>query len=90
MPLQRRLPKVGFASRKKRFVAQMNLDELNKVDADIIDLTSLKNANLIKSNIRQVKVYDSGKIEKPVGLRGIKVTKGARKAIESVGGSIEE
>lgn len=89
MPLQRRLPKVGFVSRKKKFVAQINLAELNGVDSELIDLSVLKEAGLINNNIRRVKVFSSGKIEKPKTLRGIKITKSAKNAIESAGGTVE-
>lgn len=90
MPLQRRLPKVGFVSRKKKYVAQINLTTLNRVDSDVIDLAALKKADFVKDCVKSVKLYDSGKLEKSVALRGIRVTKGARKAVESMGGSIAE
>ena len=90
MPLQRRLPKFGFSSRSGRFVAEVRLHELAKVEADVIDLAALKAANLITGNIKSVKVMLSGEINKAVKLSGIKVTKGARAAIEAAGGSVEE
>lgn len=90
MPLQRRLPKFGFSSRSGRYVAEIRLHELAKVEADVIDLAALKAANLITGNIKSVKVMLSGEINKAVKLSGIKVTKGARAAIEAAGGSIEE
>ncbi len=90
MPLQRRLPKVGFTSRKSRFADEVRLHELGKVEADVVDLDALKQANLISRHVRSVKVIDSGAIDKAVTLRGIKVTKGARAAIEAAGGKIEE
>lgn len=89
MPLQRRLPKVGFASRRKKFTAHINLSELNRIDAEVIDLAVLKDRNLIRNNILWVKIFDSGVLEKPVNLKGIKVSKGAKKQIESSGGKIE-
>jgi large subunit ribosomal protein L15 len=90
MPLQRRLPKVGFTSRKSRFVDELRLNELALVDAEVIDLDSLKAANLISRETGSVKVFASGSIDKAVTLKGIRVTKGARAAIEAAGGKIEE
>ena len=90
MPLQRRLPKMGFLSRKSRFIDELRLNELALVNADVIDLTALKAANLISREVRSVKVFASGSIDKPVTLKGIRVTRGARAAIEAAGGKIEE
>ena len=90
MPLQRRLPKVGFASRSSKLSAEVRLDELTKIDADIIDLAVLVKANIVPSRTLKAKVIDSGKISKAVQLKGIKVTPGARKAIEAAGGKIED
>ena len=90
MPLQRRLPKVGFASRKARVTAEVRLHEVASVEGDVVDLMALKAANLIANNILRVKVIDSGEINKAVTIRGIGVTKGARAAIEAAGGKIED
>jgi large subunit ribosomal protein L15 len=90
MPLQRRLPKMGFSSRKSRFVDELRLHELALVEADVIDLDALRTANLISREISSVKVFASGAIDKAVTLKGIRVTKGARAAIEAAGGKIEE
>ncbi len=90
MPLQRRLPKVGFSSRLARITDEIRLNELNALTADVIDITVLKEANLIAKSIKRVKIMDSGKVKKAVTLKGIGVTKGARKAIEAAGGKIEE
>ncbi|MGB5716521.1 MAG: 50S ribosomal protein L15 [Gammaproteobacteria bacterium] len=90
MPLQRRLPKMGFLSRKSRFIDELRLNELALVNADVIDLAALKAANLISREVRSVKVFASGAIDKAVTLKGIRVTKGARAAIEAAGGKIEE
>lgn len=90
MPLQRRLPKVGFTARKSRFAEELRLHEIAAVDADVVDLKALQDANLVSRSTRTVKVFDSGKIDKAVTLKGIKVTKGARAAIEAAGGKIEE
>lgn len=90
MPLQRRLPKMGFTARKSRFADELRLHEIASVDADIVNLEALKKANLVSKHILQVKVIASGTIDKAVKLSGIKVTKGARAAIEAAGGSIED
>ena len=90
MPLQRRLPKMGFISRKSRFIDELRLNELVLVNADVIDLDALKDANLIAREVRSVKVFASGTIDRAVSLKGIRVTKGARAAIEAAGGKIEE
>ncbi len=90
MPLQRRLPKVGFTARKSIFSAQLRTSELGAVDADVIDIAVLKEANLVPAKARQVKVFLSGDVTKPVKLKGLRVSKGARAAIEAAGGSIEE
>lgn len=90
MPLQRRLPKVGFNSRKAHLSAELRLHELDLVKEDVVDLLSLKSANLVPAFTQKVKVIDSGKVTKAVKLKGIAVTPGARKAIEAAGGSIED
>ena len=90
MPLQRRLPKIGFSSRISRVTAEIRLHELATVDADVIDLNALKAARLINKNIERVKVMLSGKLEKAVTVKGLKLTKGAKAAIEAAGGKIEE
>lgn len=89
-PLQMRLPKFGFNSAKARITAEITLSELAKVQADIIDLQALKNAGLLKDSIQFVKVMLSGEITKAVTVKGIRITKGARAAIEAAGGKIEE
>ena len=90
MPLQRRVPKVGFRSRVGMVTDEIRLHELNNIDADVIDLAALQQANLVSKNIQRVKVMASGKLEKAVTLKGIRVTKGAREAIEAAGGKVEE
>lgn len=89
MPIQRRLPKIGFIARKSLTSAQVRLYELAQVEADVIDLQALKDANLVTKNIKQVKVFLSGKLEKSVTVKGLGVTKGAREAIEAAGGKVE-
>ncbi len=89
MPLQRRLPKSGFRSKLKKFSAEIRLHELAKCESSVVDIDSLKAANLVPIFTKKVKVIDSGKLEKSVTLKGIQVTKGARSAIEAQGGTIE-
>ncbi len=90
MPLQRRLPKVGFTSRIGRRTAEVRLNELDKVEGDVISLDTLKAANVIAPRTLQAKIILSGKIEKAVTIQGVGVTKGAKEAIEAAGGKIEE
>lgn len=89
MPLQRRLPKVGFTSRVKKYSAQVRLNELNLVDADVIDLKALIDANLIPAITKTAKVILSGEVSKAVTIKGLKTTAGAKAAIEAAGGKIE-
>ncbi|MEQ1637136.1 MAG: 50S ribosomal protein L15 [Methylococcales bacterium] len=89
MPLQRRLPKVGFNSRVKKFSAEVRLSELNSLGLAFVDLSVLLNANLVPAFTKSVKVISSGQILTPVTLKGIKVTEGAKALIEAVGGKVE-
>ncbi len=89
MPLHRRLPKVGFRSRTQRFVDEIRLHELNKLPGDVVDLEALRQANLISSIVKRVKIIASGRLERPVTVKGLAVTKGARQAIEAAGGKVE-
>jgi large subunit ribosomal protein L15 len=93
MPLQRRLPKVGFTSLQKARSAEVRLHELgiSAIPEDgVIDIGALRKARLISARAEKVKVILSGKLEKAVKVKGIKVTKGARAAIEAAGGSVED
>ena len=90
MPLQRRLPKVGFRSRMAKYSAELRLHELAIPEADVIDMDVLKKLNLVPAFVTKVKVIKSGELDKAVKLKGLAVTKGARAAIEKAGGSIEE
>jgi large subunit ribosomal protein L15 len=89
MPLQRRLPKVGFSSRLKKCSVEVRLNELSLVGSDVIDLSALIAANVIPVFSKKVKIIKSGEINKPVIIRGLKVTVGARVSIEAVGGKVE-
>lgn len=90
MPLKQRLPKFGFTSRKSLVHAEVRLHELNKVAGDVVDIFTLKQANIITRNMETAKIVLSGEITRPVTVRGLAVTKGARAAIEAAGGKIEE
>ncbi len=90
MPLQRRLPKVGFNSKKKLLTAEIRLHELELVSGDVVSLDTLKEANLVSKNTLYAKVILSGKIDKAVTVKGLRATKGAKEAIEAAGGKIEE
>ena len=89
MPLQRRLPKVGFTSRMSGNSAELRLHELALPTAEVIDLDVLKKAHLVPAKVSKVKVILSGKLEKAVKIKGLAVSKGARAAIEAAGGSID-
>ena len=90
MPLQRRLPKIGFNSRSAKLSAEIRLNELVKIDADIIDLAALVAANIVPAFTKKAKIIASGELDKAVNLKGINVTPGARKVIEAAGGKIED
>ena len=90
MPLQRRLPKVGFRSAIKATRAEVRLHELAKVDAAVIDLDALKKAGVVPVTAERAKVVLSGEIKKAVTLKGVAATKGAQAAIAAAGGKVEE
>ena len=90
MPLQRRLPKFGFASRSARYVSEVRLGDLVRVDADFIDLAALKAAKLVAGQVKRAKVIATGTLDKALRLKGLAVTKGARAIIEAQGGKIED
>lgn len=89
MPLQRRLPKRGFVSRRARDTAEVRLSQLDKLGAEDIDILTLKQAGIVPRAATSAKVILSGKLGRAVRLHGLLVTKGARAAIEAVGGSID-
>lgn len=89
MPLQRRLPKVGFNSRTKKFNAEVRLSEIESMTATTIDLKSLIDENIVPVFTKSAKIILSGKIEKAVTIVGIKVTAGAAQLITAVGGKVE-
>jgi large subunit ribosomal protein L15 len=90
MPLQRRLPKVGFRSVKARVTDEIRLGELGRVEGDLVDLESLRRANLIGGRVNRVKIFASGEVGRALTVRGLGVTKGARAAIEAAGGKVED
>lgn len=89
MPLQRRLPKVGFRSKLKDDVAQVFLYQLALIEGDVIDFPALQAAKLVPSRARTAKIVKKGELERKVTVRGLAATAGAKAAIEAAGGSVE-
>jgi len=89
MPLQRRLPKRGFASSTARYNAEVRLYHIAAMNVDIIDMDALKKAGLVKHDTKKVKVINTGEVGRAVTLKGLAVTKGAQAAIEAAGGKLE-
>jgi len=89
MPLQRRLPKIGFTSRSAKYSAEVRLSELNNLDLEVIDLAILIEKNIVPAFTKKAKVIKSGEIKRPVTLKGINVTNGAKIALEAAGGKVE-
>lgn len=89
MPLQRRLPKRGFASRTARYNAEVPLYDLQVMKADVIDLEALKAENVVGHDARKVKIINTGELTRVVTIKGLGVTKGAAAAIEAAGGKVE-
>ena len=90
MPLYRRLPKFGFTSKMAMTTAEVRLSELSQIEGDVVSIETLKAANLIRRDMKRARVMLSGEVTKAYTFKGIKVTKGAKLAIEAAGGSIEE
>ncbi|MBE9562910.1 MAG: 50S ribosomal protein L15 [Proteobacteria bacterium] len=90
MPLQRRLPKVGFASNIAKFTTEVRLHELKNIEGDNVSLETLKAARIIKQHFKYAKIIATGEISRALKVQGIVCTAGARKAILDAGGSIEE
>ena len=90
MPLQMRLPKYGFSSRVGRITAEIRSAELNKVEGDVVNLETLRQAGLINASIKRVKVMLSGEVTRKLTVEGIRVSKGAKEAVEKAGGSVVE
>jgi large subunit ribosomal protein L15 len=89
MPIQRRIPKSGFRSRKALVREEIRLSDLNKIEATVIDFTTLNVTGLIKNTTKYVKLISFGTIERAITVRGLPTTAGARKAIEAAGGTVE-
>ncbi|MDC9729623.1 MAG: 50S ribosomal protein L15 [Methyloprofundus sp.] len=90
MPLQKRLPKVGFTSRKSKYTSQVRLSEIAGLGLDVVTLDDLIKANVVPAFTKVAKVIQSGEISSAVTLKGLKATVGAKASIESAGGKIEE
>ncbi len=89
MPLQRRLPKRGFASRTARYNDEVRLYQIQVMKADVIDLETLKAEKIVGHDIKKVKIINTGTLERAVTVKGLAVTKGAQAAIEAAGGKVE-
>ena len=89
MPLQRRLPKRGFASKTARYNAEIRLYHIAVMNADVIDMQVLKSAGMVKHDAKKIKVINTGEVGRAVTLKGLAVTKGAQAAIEAAGGKVE-
>jgi large subunit ribosomal protein L15 len=90
MPLQRRLPKFGFHSRSARYSDEVRLHEIDSMGSENIDLLHLRAAGLVGHDVIRVKIIDSGDVNRPLKLKGLLVTKGARAKIEAAGGEVAE
>ena len=89
MPLQRRIPKSGFRSRKALYRQEVRLSDLKLVQSDVVDFLALRQAGLIKATTKTVKLIVAGTLDKAITLRGIPATAGVKKAIEALGGKVE-
>jgi large subunit ribosomal protein L15 len=89
MPIQRRVPKFGFTSRKSMVSESVRSSDLNLIDADIVTVDVLIEAGVVRSNTKFVKVFSSGEITRPLKLKGIRVTASIKEAIEKAGGSVD-
>lgn len=89
MPLQRRIPKSGFRSQQALFREEIYLSDLNRIEADTVDLAVLIEAGIVRSNTKDVKIIASGELTRAINVRGLSVTAGARKAIEAAKGTVE-
>jgi large subunit ribosomal protein L15 len=90
MPIQRRLPKIGFVSMQRDDSAEVRLHELAMAKDEVIDLDALKRIGVVHQRAKRAKVIASGKLDRAVKIRGLAVTPGARKSIEAAGGTIED
>ena len=88
-PLQRRLPKFGFTSRKAKYVAEIRLDTLNNITDEVINLAALKRYGIVRHNIKVARIIASGKLNATFKVNSLHCTKGAKAAIEELGGTVE-
>ncbi|TAK61741.1 50S ribosomal protein L15 [Methylobacter sp.] len=89
MPLQRRLPKIGFISLISKYSAEVRLNELNGLNSEVIDLKVLIDANIVPAFTKKAKIIKSGELTRAVTVKGVKVTGGAKESIEAAGGKVE-
>jgi len=90
MPLQKRLPKVGFTARKSKYTSEVRLSEISKLNLEVVTLSDLITANIVPAFTKVAKVIQSGEVTSAITLKGLKVTSGAKASIETAGGKIEE
>lgn len=90
MPLQRRLPKVGFSSRKAAYTAEVRLHEIAALDTELVNLAILQERDVVPRYVQRAKIILSGEINRAVKIQGLRVTKGAKAAIETAGGTVED
>lgn len=90
MPLQRRVPKFGFTSRKSLVTSEVRLHELANVEGDVVNLETLKKAGLVRHNMKRAKIVLSGELVRSMTVSGLAITKGAKAAVEAAGGKVEE
>ncbi len=90
LPLQMRVPKFGFRSRIGLTTAEVRLGELSKIAGDVVDLAALQAANVVRRSTKRARIMLAGSIDRPLTVKGIKVTRGARAAIEAAGGKVED
>ena len=89
MPLQRRLPKRGFASRTARYNDEVRLYQIQVMKVDVIDMETLKALKIVGHDAKKVKIINTGTLDRAITVKGINVTKGAKAAIEAAGGKVE-
>ena len=90
MPLQRRLPKIGFRSRKAKYTAEIRLSELARLEGEVVDMDALYAADVLPRTMKRAKLILSGSVDRALTVKGIGATKGAREAIEKAGGKVED
>ena len=90
MPLQKRLPKVGFTARKSKYTSEVRLSEIQKLNLEVVTLADLIKADIVPAFTKVAKLIKSGEISSAVTLKGIKATAGAKASVEAAGGKIEE